>query len=90
MKIRIIVAIAAIVAMCGLSMGQDIFTKMNGNEIQARNIITDKITVGGVKPLTNATLSVTYTTNIITYLDATTNAVASTNIIPAYTITVYR
>jgi hypothetical protein len=49
----------------------------------------------GVAAVTNASLTLstaaitataavaTWTTNIITYLDATTNAVASTNIIPA-------
>jgi hypothetical protein len=31
-------------------------------------------------------MTVAYTTNVITYLDATTNAVSSTNIIPAYTL----
>jgi hypothetical protein len=32
-------------------------------------------------------ITVVYTTNVITYLNATTNAVSATNIIPRYTIT---
>lgn len=40
--------------------------------------------------LTNATLSVTYTTNIWNVLDINTNAVALTNITPAVSITVSR
>lgn len=67
----------AVTAPNGVSGSSTVATNISASAY-ATNIVNAGIVV------TNMTVA--YTTNIITYLDATTNAVASTNIIPAYTL----